>query len=127
MRGLTAPTIKQSEQRLCVGVDFLSGWRATPGAIAATNHFVRLISITTTSVLSGSKAAMELLQNQLRSHSDCVQDGRPVCVAKPLSIDLRQRVLVAVGGGMSRRQTAERSGVSAASAIRWRGSRAGRW
>ena len=38
---------------------------------------------------------------------------------KTLSLDLRARVVAAVSGGMSRRQAAERFGVSAASAIRW--------
>lgn len=38
---------------------------------------------------------------------------------KPLSLDLRERVVAAVSGGMSRRQAAERFGVSAASSIRW--------
>ena len=40
-------------------------------------------------------------------------------MAKTLSLDLRERVLAAVSNGMSRRQAAERFGVSAASAIRW--------
>jgi transposase len=38
---------------------------------------------------------------------------------KPLSFDLRSRVLGAVDGGLSCRQAAERFGVSASSAIRW--------
>ena len=38
---------------------------------------------------------------------------------KPLSFDLRSRVLAAIDAGLSRRQAAERFGVSAASAIRW--------
>ncbi len=38
---------------------------------------------------------------------------------KTLSLDLRERVVAAVSSGMSRRQAAERFGVSAASAIRW--------
>lgn len=38
---------------------------------------------------------------------------------KTLSLDLRERVVAAVSGGMSRRQAAARFGVSAASAIRW--------
>jgi transposase len=38
---------------------------------------------------------------------------------KTLSLDLRQRVVGAVATGMSRRQAAERFGVSPASAIRW--------
>ncbi|MGY3488043.1 transposase [Bradyrhizobium sp. USDA 4011] len=42
-------------------------------------------------------------------------------MARPLSVDLRQRVVAAIDGGMSCRQAAERFGVSAASAIRWRG------
>ncbi len=41
-------------------------------------------------------------------------------MSKALSLDLRVRVLKAVAGGMSCRQAAERFGVSAASAIRWR-------
>jgi transposase len=40
-------------------------------------------------------------------------------MAKALSIDLRERVLKAVDGGLSRRQAADRFGVSASSAIRW--------
>lgn len=40
-------------------------------------------------------------------------------MAKALSVDLRRRVVAAIEGGMSRRQAAERFGVSAASAIRW--------
>ena len=40
-------------------------------------------------------------------------------MAKSLSADLRKRVVAAIGSGMSRRQAAERFGVSAASAIRW--------
>ena len=41
-------------------------------------------------------------------------------MAKSLSIDLRQRVIAAIDGGLSCRRAAERFGVSAASAIRWR-------
>lgn len=37
-----------------------------------------------------------------------------------LSLDLRNRVLAAIAGGVSCRQAAERFGVSPASAIRWR-------
>lgn len=44
---------------------------------------------------------------------------RPAWIAKAISIDLRDRVLAAVAGGMSRRQAADRFGGSAASAIRW--------
>jgi transposase len=40
-------------------------------------------------------------------------------MSKPLSLDLRERVVASVSDGMSRRQAAERFGVSAASAIRW--------
>jgi transposase len=42
-------------------------------------------------------------------------------MARVLSVDLRQRVIAAIDGGLSCRQAAERFGVSAASAIRWRG------
>lgn len=41
-------------------------------------------------------------------------------MAKSLSVDLRQRVIAAIEGGLSCRAAAERFGVSAASAIRWR-------
>lgn len=41
-------------------------------------------------------------------------------MSKALSLDLRSRVLAAIAGGMSCRQAAQRFGVSAASAIRWR-------
>ena len=40
-------------------------------------------------------------------------------MGKPLSLDLRFRVVAAVSGGMSRRQAIELFGVSAASAARW--------
>jgi len=40
-------------------------------------------------------------------------------VAKPLSEDLRIRLIQAVEGGLSRRAAAERFGVSAASAVRF--------
>jgi len=40
-------------------------------------------------------------------------------MAKPLSEDLRVRIVQAVNGGMSRRAAAERFGVSAASAVRF--------
>ena len=45
---------------------------------------------------------------------------------KPLSYDLRSRVLVAVDEGLSCRQAAERFGVSASSAIRWHALRRSR-
>ena len=44
---------------------------------------------------------------------------------KPLSFDLRSRVLAAIDAGLSRRQSAERFGVSAASAVRWDALRRG--
>ncbi len=40
-------------------------------------------------------------------------------MGKPLSMDLRSRVVSAVDGGVSRRKAAERFGVSISSAIRW--------
>ena len=42
-------------------------------------------------------------------------------MSKALSLDLRTRVLAAIAGGLSCRQAAARFGVSASSAIRWRG------
>lgn len=41
-------------------------------------------------------------------------------MSKALSLDLRSRVLAAIAGGLSCRQAAQRFGVSASSAIRWR-------
>ena len=41
-------------------------------------------------------------------------------MSKALSVDLRDRVVAAVEGGMSCRQAAARFGISASSAIRWR-------
>ncbi len=40
-------------------------------------------------------------------------------MTRPLSNDLRQRVVSAVAGGMSRRAAAERFGVAASTAIKW--------
>ena len=40
-------------------------------------------------------------------------------MGKALSVDLRDRVVVTVEAGLSRRKAAERFGVSVASAIRW--------
>lgn len=40
-------------------------------------------------------------------------------MAKPYSMDLRNRVVAAVDGGMSRHAAAARFGVSASTAIRW--------
>jgi len=40
-------------------------------------------------------------------------------MTKPLSIDLRERLVSAVDGGMSRRSAAERFGVAASTAIKW--------
>jgi transposase len=40
-------------------------------------------------------------------------------MARALSVDLRNRVVAAIAGGLSRRQAAVRFGVSAASAVRW--------
>jgi transposase len=41
-------------------------------------------------------------------------------MAKPISVDLRERVCDAVSEGLSRHQAAARFKVSASSAIRWR-------
>ncbi len=40
-------------------------------------------------------------------------------MGKPLSVDLRERVVSAVDAGLSRRKAADRFGVSISSAIRW--------
>ena len=41
-------------------------------------------------------------------------------MTRALSVDLRQRVVAAIDDGLSCRRAAERFGISAASAIRWR-------
>jgi len=46
-------------------------------------------------------------------------------MAKALSYDLRERVIAAIDAGLSCRQAAERFGVSASSAIRWRARQQG--
>ena len=40
-------------------------------------------------------------------------------MTQPLSIDLRERLISAVDGGMSRRGAAERFGIAASTAIKW--------
>jgi len=40
-------------------------------------------------------------------------------MTKALSVDLRERVVAVIDGGLSRRQAAARFGVSVSSAIRW--------
>ena len=40
-------------------------------------------------------------------------------MAKSMSVDLRERVIAVIDGGVSRRQAATRFGVSVSSAIRW--------
>ncbi|TYC63981.1 hypothetical protein FMN50_01965 [Rhodobacterales bacterium] len=44
---------------------------------------------------------------------------RPTLMTRPLLTDLCERLIAAVGGGMSRRAAAERFGVGEATAIRW--------
>jgi transposase len=55
---------------------------------------------------------------------DLIQDdsrdgGRFWMSSRTLSLDIRERVVAAVSNGLSRRQAAERFGVSPASAVRW--------
>ena len=63
----------------------------------------------------------------MQSGADLIQgsgwQGRPACMPKALSFDLRSRVLAAIDAGLSCRQAAARFGVSASSAIRWQGMR----
>jgi transposase len=44
-------------------------------------------------------------------------------MGKPLSMDLRKRVIEAIDGGMSRRGAAERYGIAPSTAIRWDNAR----
>src|SRR5919202_153224 len=63
----------------------------------------------------------------MQSGADLLQgrgwQGRPACMPKALSFDLRSRVLAAIDAGLSGRQAAARFGVSASSAIRWQALR----
>jgi transposase-like protein len=72
----------------------------------------------------------EGLTSGANSDSDCVLDQEASSMAKPLSEDLRIRLVRAVEGGMSRRAAAERFGISVSSAVRfvkeWRESGATR-
>jgi transposase len=43
---------------------------------------------------------------------------RPACMTKPLSSDLRERLIEAVAGGMSRRAAADRFGIAASTAVK---------
>ena len=62
-----------------------------------------------------------------QSGADLIQgrgwQGRPACMPKALSFDLRSRVLAAIDEGLSCRQAATRFGVSASSALRWQAQR----
>src|ERR1700690_740003 len=58
--------------------------------------------------------------NRLGSDSCFLPARRLACMARSLSVDLRRRVVGAIEGGLSCRAAAERFGVSASSAIRWR-------
>src|SRR5215210_7983428 len=58
--------------------------------------------------------------NQPINDSHCLPGGGRQTMSKALSLDLRTRVLAAIAGGLSCRQAAQRFGVSASSAIRWR-------
>ena len=40
-------------------------------------------------------------------------------MTKPLSSDLRERLIEAVAGGMSRRAAADRFGIAASTAVKW--------
>src|SRR3954454_20495274 len=44
---------------------------------------------------------------------------RPACMTRPLSQDLRSRVIAAVEGGLSCNAAAERFGIAVSSAVRW--------
>src|SRR3954447_11641844 len=45
--------------------------------------------------------------------------GRPACMTRPLSQDLRSRVIAAVEGGLSCNAAAARFGIAVSSAVRW--------
>src|SRR5258705_4995483 len=44
---------------------------------------------------------------------------RPACMTKPLSSDLRERLIESVAAGMSGRAAADRFGVAASTAVKW--------
>src|SRR5437763_558145 len=53
------------------------------------------------------------------SDSPCWLGRRPAWMGKPYSLDLRQRVVAAIEGGMSRNQAAKQFGVAISTAIGW--------
>jgi transposase len=57
--------------------------------------------------------------NQRVSDSPCWLDRRPAWMGKPYSLDLRNRVVAAIEGGMSRNQAAKRFGIAISTAIGW--------
>ena len=74
---------------------------------------------------SGTRAFSELTDSFWDSHGIefLIQDvgwwRRPACMTKPLSNDLRERLVSAVDSGLSRRSAARRFGVAASTAIKW--------
>src|ERR1700720_3101741 len=58
--------------------------------------------------------------NRLGSDSTCWLERRPAWMARPLSIDLRERAVAAVlEGGLSRHRVAARFGVAPSTVINW--------
>src|SRR6266403_914230 len=58
--------------------------------------------------------------NRLGSDSTCWLERRPAWMARPLSIDLRERAVAAVlKGGLSRHRAATQFGVAASTVINW--------
>ena len=58
--------------------------------------------------------------NRISSDSPCVLGRGPACMARPYSMDLRDRVVASVEtGGLSRHEAAARFGVAVSTAIRW--------
>ena len=75
--------------------------------------------------LRAARAFSELTDSFWDSHGIefLIQDvgwwRRPACMTKPLSNDLRERLVSAVDSGLSRRSAARRFGVAASTAIKW--------
>ena len=57
--------------------------------------------------------------NRLRPDSSWLLGWRPACMAKPLSMDLRERAVSRVESGQSVRAVAEQLGVSPSSVVKW--------
>ena len=132
--GRLAPVCSRSGAIPPVGTGLIqrTSWQAGTGAIPIWLALVRVVgghkaaaSIVTPPVMP-SRAFFSPIESSGDSrigvvliHAFC-RRRRLACMARSLSVDLRRRVVGAIEGGLSCRAAAQRFGVSASSAIRWR-------